>query len=468
MPERFAIGVRAGCQTEIVTEVPQSGSHRSRRSCSGRPRWPVLGATAAGLVAAAGAALLTIGPVDPVGATPDPTLPNSPRAGAPPSEIVLSGLGPGQGVTGFIGPAGSVSSPGVPYPPSTAPGTGFTPLNEGFAGVILANPGSLQMYCINILTPTNIGYGYNLGTWDEANVSNVGFVARLLNDYYPNTAQPPIGVNGVVDTADQAAAVQAAIWYFSDNYVLASSDPLLAAVTTIVNTVRVQSPLPAPTPPSLQITPPASTTGDADTLVGPYVVVTDDPAGATVSATGASMFADASGTTPMANGTTVVSGTQIWLTAPAAGSATLTAVAEADVPSGNAYLYSGNISGVNDAQNLILAQSVRVTANASAPAEFTTPTTTTSTTTTTTTTTTPTTTDSTTTTSSTTSSTSSTSSTSVTPTTPTTSPSVAPSVIVTIPQTGSGSTQRGLRRRPAPGRGRLLRLRDRPACPHDA
>ncbi len=79
----------------------------------------------------------------------------------------------------------------MPYPPSTA---GFTPLNEGFAGVILANPGSLQMYCINILTPTNIGYGYNLGTWDEANVYNVGFVARLLNDYYPNTAQPPIGV----------------------------------------------------------------------------------------------------------------------------------------------------------------------------------------------------------------------------------------------------------------------------------
>ncbi len=100
--------------------------------------------------------------------------------------------------------------------------------------------------------------------------------------------------------------MQAAIWYFSDNYVLAPGDPLLPAVTSIVNTVRVQSPLPAPTPPSLQITPPASTTGDAGTLVGPYVVVTDDPAGATVSATGASMFADAAGTTPIANGATVV------------------------------------------------------------------------------------------------------------------------------------------------------------------
>ena len=52
---------------------------------------------------------------------------------------------------------------------------------------------------------------------------------------------------------------------------------LQAAVASIVNTVRVQTPLPAPTPPSLQITPPASTTGDVGTLVGPYVVVTDDP-----------------------------------------------------------------------------------------------------------------------------------------------------------------------------------------------
>ena len=120
-------------------------------------------AAVAGLVAAAGAALLTIGPVDPVGATPDPTLPNTPRAGAPPSEIILSGLGPGQGVSGFIGPVGSVSDLADPYPPSTI---GFTPLNEGFAGVILASPGGLQMYCINIRTPTNIGYGYNLGTWD--------------------------------------------------------------------------------------------------------------------------------------------------------------------------------------------------------------------------------------------------------------------------------------------------------------
>ena len=340
-------------------------------------RSPTLVAAVAGLVAAAGAALLTIGPVDPVGATPDPTLPNTPRGRrtAVGDHSVRPRARPG-GERVSSGPPGSVSDPAVPYPPSTI---GFTPLNEGFAGVILASPGSLQMYCINIRTPTNIGYGYNLGTWDEANVNNVGFVARLLNDYYPNTAQPPIGADGVVDTADQAAAVQAAIWYFSDNYVLAPGDALLPAVTAIVNTVRLQAPLPAPTPPSLQITPPASTTGDAGTLVGPYVVVTDDPTGARVTATGASMFADAAGTTPIANGALVPTGTQIWLSAACGRQRHADSGGHCARAQRERLPLQREHRGVNDAQRLILAQTVRVTADASATAEFTTPTTTTTT-----------------------------------------------------------------------------------------
>jgi TQXA domain-containing protein len=323
-------------------------------------------------------------------AVPDPDLGAPPRAGAPPPEIVLSNLGPGHGITGQIGPAGSVSDPSVPYPPNTA---GFTPLNESFAGIILATPQgggpALQMYCINIRTPTAVGFGYDLGTWGEANVNNVGFVARLLNDYYPN-GNPPlplIGVNGVNSEDDQAAAVQAAIWYFSDNYVVAANNPLQPAVAGIVNDVRLAGPLPAPAPPTLQISP-ATTTGDAGTVLGPFVVSTSDPAGAEVTATGAAMFADPGATVPIANGTLVPSGTEIFLQSATPGSATLTAVAEAEVPSGNVYLYNGNINGVNDAQKLILAQTTTVTANAQATATFTQPTTTTSTTTTTTTTTT--------------------------------------------------------------------------------
>ena len=184
------------------------------------------------MASAVAAAVLIVG-VGPAAAVWRPGPPGNTRAGVP-SEVLLSGTGPGHAVSGFI-QAGVPSNPSVVYPPDT---TGFTPLNEGFAGIIHSQPPggpppTLSMYCINILTPTQVGVGYNLGTWSEANVTNVGFVARLLNSYYPNNAAaPPIGVNGVASTADQAAAVQAAIWYFADHFVLAPSDPLLARSPT--------------------------------------------------------------------------------------------------------------------------------------------------------------------------------------------------------------------------------------------
>ena len=89
-------------------------------------------------------------------------------------------------------------------------------MNEGFAGIIHARPpdggAKLSLYCIDILTATYGGIGYELGTWDTANVPNVGYVARLLNEYYPNTDEPA----GLTDLNQKAAAVQAAIWYFTD------------------------------------------------------------------------------------------------------------------------------------------------------------------------------------------------------------------------------------------------------------
>ncbi len=313
----------------------------------------------------------------------DPDAPAPVDNGAP-TEIILSALGPGTSVQGQIGPAGSVSDPSVAFPPPLA---GFTPLDEAFGGIILATPPdgpppTLQMYCINILTPTAVGYGYDLGTWSEANVNNVGYVARLLNDYFPNTALPGNGP-GISGDAERAAAVQAAIWYFSDNYVIDATDPKFAAVQAIVNTVRTQAPLPAPTPPDLLIDP-STLSGDAGSLVGPFTVSTEDTEGATLSVTGAEMFADAEGTVPIASGATAPDGTQVWLRSDAVGEGTLTAEATAEVPSGNAYLYARNVEGVEDAQRLILAQTVEVATSASATATFAQATTTTSTSTTTT------------------------------------------------------------------------------------
>jgi hypothetical protein len=90
----------------------------------------------------------------------------------------------------------------------------------------------------------------------------------------------------------------------------------------------------------------------------------------TVTALGADMFADINGTTPIANGATVASGTQIWLRSTAGAQALLEARAAATVPSGNVYLYDGNTPGKPTAQKLILAQTATLTTAVLARAEF--------------------------------------------------------------------------------------------------
>ena len=300
----------------------------------------------------------------------DPLLTGTPR-GDVPSEITMAGTGAGHGVSGFLGPLSSVSDPAVPYP-TTIP-AGFTPLDEGFAGIIFATPAGggtpLQLYCINIRTNTFNGVGYNLGSF-ASNVSNVGFVARLLNEYFPNVANSPPNGPGIGNDNDRAAAVQAAIWYFSDNYVLSTTDPLRPAVESVVNAVRAEGPLVQPPPPTLTITP-ASLSGPAGPppTTGPFTIETDDAVGAAVAAD-VSMFSDADGTTAVANGTVVPSGTNIFLQGSAGTTGTLLATASATVPSGNVYLYSGNIVGVDAAEKLILAAPATLRTTVSAAADF--------------------------------------------------------------------------------------------------
>ena len=105
----------------------------------------------------------------------------------------MTGTGYGQGVSGSIAESGSTFDPvKTPYPAS--PPAGFFPKDEGFAGIIYARPlaggADLRLYCIDILTATYAGIGYSLGKWDETNVPNVDYVARLLNEYYPNKEEP--------------------------------------------------------------------------------------------------------------------------------------------------------------------------------------------------------------------------------------------------------------------------------------
>jgi hypothetical protein len=286
------------------------------------------------------------------------------------TELTLSGIGPGTSVSGFL------ADPDNPFNPVTegyptadpAPGTGWTAQVESFAGVIYGSPtdGSptLTLYCINIRTDTYIGVGYQLGDWNSANVANVGYVATLLNTYYPATDEPA----SITNLDQKAAAVQAAIWFFSDSYVLSTSDPLYDAVAAIVDAVIQEGPLPTPSPPSLTITP-GTISSPTASIIGPFTVTSTTTGSATVTAAGGTMYRDSSGTDPIADGDTVPTGTEIWVKSSGPSAVVISATALATVPSGNAYLYDQN-SGLGDAQRLILSKEATLTTTASATAFF--------------------------------------------------------------------------------------------------
>ena len=284
--------------------------------------------------------------------------------------MTMTGTGPGQAVRGYIANPSSDFDPVRDAYPTVTPPPDFSAKNEGFAGIIHGTPtgggATLSLYCIDINTLTYPGLGYQLGTWDASGVPNVGYVARLLNDYYPHTNEPA----SLSNVNQKAAAVQAAIWFFSDRYVLSTSDPLYSAVVAIVDHVKSVGPLVEPPPPSLSITP--TTLSGTRAVLGPFTLNTDH-APATVTAAGGTMYSNPAGTTPLGDGTTatVPSGQQIWLrSAGGTTAAALQATSTATVPSGNVYLYDGNTYGVNDAQRLILAEEATLKTTVSANAEF--------------------------------------------------------------------------------------------------
>ena len=293
---------------------------------------------------------------------------DEPQTSMPSTEMTMTGAGPGEAVTGFVADASNPFDPVVDgYPPSN-PTEGFTPKNEGFAGIIHGMPvgggGQLELYCIDIFTATAAGDGYGLGTWDAANVPNVGYIAQLLQEYYPTTEEPA----SLAILREKAAAVQAAIWFFSDRYVLSTSDPVYAATVAIVDHVIAQGPLAQAAPPSVTLTP-SDLSGPAEGVLGPFTVTTAIGQ-ATVTATGANMFSDPAGTVPLADGATVPSGQEIWLRSTAGPTvAALQATATATVPTGNVYLYTGN-AVVNEAQKLILAETATLPTTVQATAEF--------------------------------------------------------------------------------------------------
>ena len=340
--------------------LAQSGGYRGRLRSR---RWRYFG-NLFGLVGALLTALvMTALPAQAVFSGPQP----GDAAPLPQVEIIMTGTGVGTAATGGLPPIGTAFDVSA-YPPDVP--AGYEEDNPGFAGTILTadEEGNTQeMYCIDIRTSTYTGLGYESGTWGEANVPNVGFVNRILNSYYPD--QPGLPAEAA-DDATRAAAVQAAIWFFSDGFVLQDTDPLRTLTAGIVNDVLAAGPLTEPPPPDVSIDPPVAA-GPVDGVTGPFTVTAGGGAELTVEApAGFTLFTDPAGTVPLVN--PVASGSQVWVrsTAQTTDPAVITASAVVPVETGNVYLYAGNNPQVTAAQKLILAANAQVESNAQATAEF--------------------------------------------------------------------------------------------------
>jgi len=289
----------------------------------------------------------------------------------PNTDIVFTSTGPGQSISGGQPAAAITPDPTAAYPAS--PPAGYTGIST-FAGILntasATDPSqTAQMFCINIRVQTQPGIGYENGTWAESNVPNIGYVAYILNNYYPAVPGEPADLA----TEDaRAAAVQAAIWYFTDGFVLDAGSPVRAATAGIIAAAQAAGPLPEPAPPAVSITP---TEGSAPegSLAGPFTVTTS-AASVTLSVpTGYTMYGDAVGTTPLANPYTTTAGTQVWVGGSDTGDdpdTALSARAEVTVQAGRVYLYDGLAPGITDAQRLILADTAVLDATAQAEVEF--------------------------------------------------------------------------------------------------
>jgi hypothetical protein len=285
-------------------------------------------------------------------------------------EITMTGTGPGTAVTGGLPPVGAAFDPTTGYPADLP--AGYETANEPFAGIITTVDqagNTQQMYCIDIRTATYTGLGYENGSWEESNVPNIGYVNRVLNSYYPDVPGAP---PGPPTDAIRAAAVQAAVWFFSDGYVLQDTDPVRQYTAAIVADVLAAGPLTEPPAPDVSIAPPVAA-GPVDGATGPFTVTAGGGATLTVTVPdGFTLYTDPAGTVPLVEGTPVASGTQLWVRSDTQTTAPAVITAEAVVPveTGNVYLYAGNNPTVTAAQKLILAASSSISSTAQATAEF--------------------------------------------------------------------------------------------------
>jgi TQXA domain-containing protein len=233
---------------------------------------------------------------------------------------------------------------------------------------------SLQTYCIDLNTHTNVGVTYDEGTWSEANVPDVAKVTAILQASYPVRSLVDLQASSGIATLTQDEAIagtQAAIWHFTD---LVNLDRTIANQNADSNIGKLYdyllnvaaTPVAEPVP-ALSITP-ASTTGTVGARVGPFTLdVTPASAVVTVTNDAGVGFTDSAGNAfvPSADGA------QFWITPTSTGNFTISATAEVAVPTGRVFLHTATENDPAAHQKLVVAKSEPVTTTATATFEAT-------------------------------------------------------------------------------------------------
>lgn len=223
-----------------------------------------------------------------------------------------------------------------------------------------------RAYCIDILTPIDMGAVLDETDWDESNVDNLAKVEAILRWYHPD-GDGPDGHKITGSNAEKAMATQAAIWHYTDGFELtddASKNPQTVIDNYKTILAAVEGGLEGFGEPSvtLSITPPPDTQGNAGELVGPYVINT--------SATSVTLEVSEGVTLHNEDGSPftgeVVDGTQVWLKSDNEGEGTISASATAEAGAGRVFFKKKQ-------QRLILATTVEIEASDKAHVEFKTP-----------------------------------------------------------------------------------------------
>ena len=211
-------------------------------------------------------------------------------------------------VGGGIEPVGL--NPLAGYPAAPTPAATLRTLWAGTmtVGETVAPFRTAPVYCIDLQTSTNSGIHYDVGDWTATNVPNLGYVLYILTHYYPFVPTAPAAPSN----AARAAAVQTAIWFFTDRLVLNAADVSRPFTQAIVADAILNGPSSEPPAPSLTLTPTQLTVPSTGEITGPFTVGGNID-GIITRAEEVEVFRDAAGTQPVGVGDPVSPGDQLWV-----------------------------------------------------------------------------------------------------------------------------------------------------------